>query len=163
MVSQGFLIEKTKPIAGTNGIVPQNITGAAKATAWIGLKQGRKLRFVILGGAWAGGTPAVTLTQASDAAGTGDKALAFTRHFTVSGDTVTEVAVTSNTFNLADAANQMVIIEVDASDLDVNNNFSYVKLNIASPGANADFLAVFAEVYDLLHSGKPSTLPTVLT
>lgn len=162
MHGQGFLIEKTKAPASDKGIGPIDITGAAKETAWIGLKHGRRVQFKIMAGAWAGGTSAVTLQQAQDASGTGAKALSFTRRFSISGDTVTETTVTSDTFNIS-AANQTDIIEVDESDLDHNNGFEYVKLLTASPGANADLLCVTPTVYDLGISGKPSTLPSCLT
>lgn len=162
MQSQGFMVEQVKSPASDKGIGPIDITGAAKTTAWIGLKRGNRVQFKLMAGAWAGGTAAVTLEQATDASGSGGKALAFTRRFSVSGDTVTETTVTSNTFNLS-AANQTDIIEIVASDLDVNNGFAYVRLLTASPGANADLLCVTVQVYDLDINGKPSTLPSCLT
>ena len=92
-------------------------------------------------GAWAGGTAAVTLKQALTVAGGSSKALAFTSMWVNTAgapDTFTKTAVVSNTFNL-DTANLLYLIEVVASDLDVDNVFDCVGVNIASPGANADF------------------------
>lgn len=162
MQGQGFLIEKTKTVASDKGIGPIDTNGAAKTTSWIGLRQGQRLQFKIMAGAWAGGSAAVTIAQATDAAGTGSKAVSFAKRYSIAGDTVTETTVTSNTFNIS-SANQTDVVEIDASMLDADGGFSYVQLLTASPGANADLLCVTAQVYDLGISGKPSTLPSVLT
>ena len=177
MNSQGFLIEKIKLCAAGNGIVPQNMTGATPTSAWIGLKAGRRACITIVTGAWAGGTSAVTLLQASDNTGTGSKALAMSRYWlfpasgaalttpatgTANSDTPAETAVISNTFNIAATANTAYVIEVDCGDLDQNNGFSYFSLNLATPGSNADLICAIIQVYDLGISGKPATLPSAL-
>lgn len=58
---------------------PKNYTGAAVTKKFVSLKLYGKLTIVIKTGAWAAGTAAVTLKQATDVAGTGAKALAFTK------------------------------------------------------------------------------------
>ncbi len=159
---QGLLLENAKLI---NAFVPLNITGSAQTSSWIALTFWRRVCFLIMGGAWAGGTPAVTLNQAQDNAGTGSKALAFTRYFlfdTTTLDKPVETAVTSNTYNLAAQANQTNAIEVHAQDLDIANGFNHVQLAVASPGANADLLAIAAIAYDSNWAGKPATLPSAL-
>lgn len=88
---------------------------------------------------------AITLTQAKDAAGTGAKALSFAKayrvpnwgatpaadlkweEFTVANDTFTS----PNTNNLAIA----YMIEIEDETLDRDNDFRFVRLNMAS-GAN---------------------------
>jgi hypothetical protein len=60
----------------------------------------------------------------------------------LTGTTYTKTAVTSDTFNLPAVANTLNVLEIDADDLDVENGFDCVRLNIASPGANADLIAV---------------------
>jgi hypothetical protein len=122
---------------------PKNYTGAAVTKKYVSLKNYTRLTILIQTGAWAAGTAAVTLAQATAVAGTGTKALAFTKQYNdeATSGTLVETAVTSNTFNLT-TANKLYVIEVDVESLDVNNAFDCVSVDIASPGANADFYGV---------------------
>jgi len=127
------------------GAVPIDTTGAAVTGDYVSMKDFSHLTITIMQGAWAGGTPAVTLKQATDVAASGEKALGFTKYWTkvgLTGTTYTETAVTSNTYNLGAVANTINVIEVDAADLDVDGGFDCVRLGIATPGANADLIAV---------------------
>jgi hypothetical protein len=140
--------------------VPLDTTGAAVAGDWFNLKYYGKVAFVIMQGAWAGGTPAVTLEQATSAAGAGAKALAFTKRWSkvaLTGTVFAETAVTSDTFNLPATANTVTVVEVDAEELDTDNGFTYVHIAVASPGANADLIAVLALLGDPRYSGAPAT------
>lgn len=125
-------------------IVPKDATGAAQAGQWISMKYYRQLTILLMQGAWAGGTPAVTLTQAQNVAGLNPKPLAFSKRYQQAFNTgatgYVESAVVSNTFNLPATANQMHILEVDAATLDSNNGYDCVQVNIASPGAFADLV-----------------------
>jgi hypothetical protein len=126
------------------GAVPLDTTGAAVTGDYVSMKDYRHLTIIIQQGAWAGGTPAVTLKQATAVAGTGEKALSFSKRWTkvaLTGTTFTETAVTSDTFNLPATANTMNVLEIDAEDLDVANGFDCVRLGIATPGANADLIS----------------------
>jgi hypothetical protein len=160
---QGFLVENAKLI---NALKPKDITGAAQNSGYINMGRGKRCCFVIQGGTWAGGTPAVTITQATDSSGTGAKALSFSRCFTQNDTTYTdkptEVTGLSGSQALIAQASQMLIIEVHAQDLDLANAFNWIRINVASPGANADLLSCLAIVYDLPFAGKPATLPTAL-
>lgn len=132
------MIECLKPCWANE---PKNYTGAANTIQYVSMKLYGRLLIFIQTGAWAGGTAAVTLKQATAVAGTANKALAFTTMWVntaVAPDTFTKTAVASNTFNL-DTANLLYVIEVVDSDLDVGNAFDCVGVNIASPGSNADF------------------------
>lgn len=79
---------------------------------------------------------AVTLKQATAVAGTGEKALAFDTMYAnldaAAGDTLTETAVTSNTFTTltTDNKNAIYVIEVKASDLDVANGFDCLRVDV---------------------------------
>jgi hypothetical protein len=85
---------------------------------------------------------AVTLLQASDVAGTGAKALAFTTMWantdTAASDTLVETAVTSNTFTTSATNSKALkyVIEVQASDLDVAGGFDCVRIDVASSVAS---------------------------
>lgn len=87
---------------------------------------------------------AVTLLQAQAVAGTGAKALAFTKMWAneatsittsvITGETFTETAVTANTFTTltTNDLNSVYVIEVKASDLDVANGFDCVRMDVLS-------------------------------
>jgi hypothetical protein len=124
-------------------VEPKNYTGAACTAKYVSMKNYTKLTILIQTGAWAGGTAAVTLSQATAVAGTSAKALSFAKQFndeTTSG-TLAEVAVASDTFTIG-TANKLYVIEVDVASLDVANSFDCVSIAIATPGANADFYGV---------------------
>jgi len=52
----------------------------------------------------------------------------------------------SDTFNLS-TANTVHVIEVEASDLDLANNFDCFRVSVASPGANNDFYGIMIYLY----------------
>lgn len=127
-------------------VAPKDITGAAQVGDWISLKNYTHCTIILIQGAWAGGTPAVTLQQALDVTGATPKALSFNRRWSKvglgAGSTFAAAAVTADTFNLPAAANTITIIEVDGDDLDVTNGYDCIAVNVASPGVNADLLTV---------------------
>lgn len=140
--------------------IPLDTTGAAVAGDWYNMKHYGTAVFIIQQGAWAGGTPAVTLEQATSAAGAGAKALAFTKRFTkvaITGAGLVETAVVSNTFNLPNTPNTMNVLEVNAEELDTEGGFTYVHVAIASPGAFGDLIAGIAILSQPRYSGAPGT------
>lgn len=146
--------------------VPIDTNGAGQDGDWINLKYWRRALIVIMKGAWAGGTPAVTLQQATDATGSGAKALSFAKQLkgtALTADQPSINTVTSDTFNLAATANEFHLIDVHSQDLDLANNFAYIRVRVASPGANADLIAGLYILGDGTWAGKPSTLPTAIT
>lgn len=131
---------------------PLDITGAGADGDWVKFT-GQRMIVALHCGAWAGGTSAVTLQQATSAAGAGAKTLGFTKRFLrAQGGLLVETAVAANTFNL-DTANDLVLIEIDADQLDVNGDFAYVRVRAASPGANADLLEAAYWIGDLRYKG----------
>lgn len=154
------LIERAKVIAAAP---PKDYTGAAMTAKYISMKNVDRVSILINVGAWAGGTAAVTLAQATDVSATGAKALSFTKQWNdvVADGTLVETAVAANTFNIDSTyANKQIVIEVDAADLDVNNDFDCLTLAIASPGANSDFYSVEYVCLGLRY--QEDTPPTVL-
>lgn len=161
-MSQGRLLERLRPVPAA---VPIDTTGAAVAGDFVSMKQHKRLMVVIMQGAWAGGTPAVTLKQASDAAGTGEKALSFTEYWqgtALTDSILARTAVSSDTFNLAATANLFTVIEIHRNDLDMDNGFTHVRVGIASPGANADLVAVLYILGDPDFAGGPANKPSVI-
>ena len=159
---QGRLTEQSR---NAGMIVPQDVNGTATTTAWVNTQDYVRIQFVILQGAWAGGTPAVTLLQAPVSSGAGSKALAFDTYYqsTLTSDVPTVTAVISNTFNLPNQANTVTMIEVHTQDLDTTNGFKFVQLAIASPGSHSDLLAATAILYEPGWAGLPTTGRTVLS
>lgn len=159
---QGLAIENGKFVwAGA----PKDTTGAIFAGDWVHLVDYRNLAIILLQGAWAGGTPAVTLNQSKSAAGGSSKALAFSTVYQTTGltvDTPVITAVVANTFNLVATANSMNVIEVQQKDLDFMNGFDWVNFSIATPGANADLIAALYYLYNPRWAAKPSILPTAI-
>lgn len=146
--------------------VPIDTTGAARTGDYYSLKDYQGIVFVIAQGAWAGGTPAVTLKQATAVAGTGAKALSFTEKYSkvaLTGGVNVLAAVASDTFNLTATANRIEMIEVSAADLDRANGYDCVGLDVASPGANADLIAIVAILYGARYQGDPALVPNALT
>lgn len=128
-------------------IPPANYTGAASTDIYVSTRNGPHVTFIITTGAWAAGTAAVTLLQATSVAAGGAKALAFDTMYTNATDTTTSLlvatTVAANTFNLSVAA-ATYVIEVDAASLDTTNNFDCVCVHVATPGANNDYYSAVA-------------------
>ena len=156
-----FSVEMGKYVSA---FVPIDTTGAGQTGDYVNLKHYRRCAIILQSGAWAGGTAAVTLNQATSAAGGSAKALAFTRYWlytALTSDDPVLTTVTSNTFNIT-AANKTHVIEVHVNDLDINNNFYWLNVATATPGANADLLVGNYYLYDAAHSMKADDSPTVI-
>lgn len=159
---QGRILENCRVVPA---LLPKDITGAAQEGDWVSVKHWRRCLTVLQQGAWAGGTPAVTFEQATDAAGTGAKALAYSERWdatALTDDTPARTAVASDTSNLANAANGLMMVEHHQQDLDVAGGFTHLRVKVATPGANADLLAAFYLLGDGRYSGKPDTLPSAI-
>ena len=140
--------------------VPIDTTGAAVTGDYYSMKDYGHITFIITQGAWAGGTPAVTIKQATDVAGTDEKALNLDWYWVQTGLTgtgYTKTAVTSDTFNLAATANRITVIEVEADSLDTTGGFDCVRLGVASPGSNADLISAVAILSQPRYSGATTS------
>ncbi len=111
---------------------------------WVSLKHYGKCLFVLFGAAGtAGDDPTITLEQATAVAGTGAKALNFTRidskvgTLTGVGQFTTTTQAATNTYvdTVSAEAQKIICIEVDAADLDVDNGFDCVRASIADTGS----------------------------
>ena len=132
----GRLIDVLKPVIGC---APAALTSTAGDGDYVSMKGYSKLTILlaVLNGTTVTGG-AVTLKQATAVAGTGEKALSFSKMYAVidaaAGDTLTETAVVSDTFT-TDTTNSkqlLYVIEVDADDLDQANGFDCVRVDVAS-------------------------------
>ena len=109
---------------------------------------------------------AVTLKQATAVAGTSEKALAFDKMWAltdtsvassvITGEDLTETAVTSNTFTTSTTndKNQIYCMEIHSSDLDVANGFDCVRLDGLSQANSVS--CVIGILSDARYSGAAS-------
>lgn len=123
-------------------VAPIDIEAAGATGTSISLKHWDHCTIIIQTGAWTAGNAACDLDQDTSVTPTGAvKTLAFTSYWTndgaVGSNTLTKTACAS-TFN-ADVAAATYVIEIDADDLDADNNFDCLHLDIGDPasgGAN---------------------------
>lgn len=136
-----LLVERAKIIGVNPG--SSNMANTAMTAKYVSLKNYNHLTIIIHSGAWAGGTAAVSLLQATDVSASGAQALEFDYQWTgtVASGLLTRTAVTSDTFNIS-VANTLHVIEIDADSLDRDDNFDCVTLVVATPGANNDYYNV---------------------
>ena len=81
---------------------------------------------------------AITLKQATAVAGTAEKALGFDNYYanldTGAADTLALTTATSNTFTTStvNTKNLLYVLDIEASDLDVDNGFDCVRVGTAN-------------------------------
>lgn len=137
----GRLDEQVTTVVAAAGLL---LTSTLGDTTYVSLKNFRKIQIVISiadGTTVTGST--ITLKQATAVAGTGEKALAFTRMLAnvdyAASKTMVETAVTSNTFTTqtTNSKDSLYIIEVNSEDLDVANGFDCIRLDGTGHAATA--------------------------
>lgn len=122
------------------------LTGATGDGAYVSLKNYRRVTVVIdITNATTVTGTVVTLKQATAVAGTGEKALAFTRMLANTDvgagnapSNYTETAVSSNTFTTSTTNSKRLryIIEVDSEQLDMANGFDCFRVDADSASAS---------------------------
>lgn len=149
------LLDKGKVVLGLAAVVPSTST-----PDYVSLKAHQKLTVIIISkNATTVTGSAITLKQATTVAAGSEKALAFTKRWTcadcTAADTLVETAVTANTFTTqaVNSKNSIDVIEVDADDLDADNNFDCVR------AGTGDATAATLTVLYILHGPRYS--PTI--
>lgn len=137
------------------GCAPAALTSTAGDGDYVSLKNFSHLTIVISvlnGNTVTGG--AITLIQATEVAGSTTKALGFSKAWRnidcAAGDTLSEFTVSSDTFttDTTNGKQLMYVIEIEATDLDINNDYDCVRVDSASM-ANA-----VGSVLYILHGAK---------
>lgn len=153
------------------GFVPVNMATAANNGDWVQLKDYESLLIVLFKGAGASGEPpTLTVQQATAAAGTGAKALNFTRIYTKNNADVTTIgqwtetiAAAGNTYALAAGDTQAIVaIEIKGDDLDVTNGFCFVQGSVADVGATSQIGGVLYILGKPRYGAAPASLPTAI-
>lgn len=142
---------------------PVDLSAGDNNGDWVSLKSYDRCAAVLLCAAGtAGDDPIVQLEQAQDNAGTGAKALNFTRiRHKVGATALAGVgqwtlmeqapAAAYDTAAIDGAENEaLVAVEVQAADLDVNGGFNYVRMTVPDVGGNAQLGCGFY----LLHAAR---------
>lgn len=129
-------------------IVPVNLAAGANAGDWVSLKNYRRATFIFLAGVGAAGQdPTLAFKQATSVSGGDEKTLETVERIdTKQGSslaaigTFTKVEQTAGdeyTNDTAGETQNLWVVDVLAEDLDVNNGFDCVTVNIADTGSTA--------------------------
>lgn len=136
-----LLVEEAQIVAA---IIPVDSQTGANNGDYVSLKNyGRCTILVYKAAGVAGDDPVLTVTQAQDVAGTGVKALNFTRIDAKVGTqtgigtftTVSQTAANTYTDTVSAEAQALFAIEFKSEDLDVNNGFDCLKIAVPDTGA----------------------------
>ena len=127
-----------------NQFSPKDINGAAQGGNYnhVSLRNYQGCFAEVQVGAHSGAATAVTIKQAKNVEGNGNKALSFDRYYKQAvaaspqqeSDMWVEVTGASGTFNIA--ANHNYIIPIRPAMLDVTNDFDCVRVEVAAAGAS---------------------------
>jgi hypothetical protein len=161
----------------TFAFLPVNMATAANTGDWICLKNYHRCLILLLkdGGA-AGEDPTITLQQATDNAGTGEKALTVitevyykqttdltddtdSEALTFTRTTQTAASTYTDTTSAEDEAIWMIDIKTDL--LDVDNGFDYIQASVADVGDTSQIGTVLYIPYEPRYSGQ--ACPAVIT
>lgn len=143
-----------------NIILPVSVTTAQGGNLpFISMKNAQHASIVINIGAGSGTAPTISLQQAKNVEGNGNKALAFTKVWKqVPGtspldqtDLWTEIDVTGNA--ITGVANERFRIELDAAQLDVDNGYDCFRFHMTAPGISL-VMSVHAELTNLRYTGE---------
>lgn len=128
-------------------ITPINLATGANTGDWVSLKGYHGCAIVCYSSdsVTAGDDIDFTIEQATAVAGTGNKALTFTRIWDKTGNTIPAGTYTlttqaaSNTYTDIDSAENawIGVIDIKADDLDVDGGFDCIQCSIADTGTNA--------------------------
>lgn len=158
------LVDNRKLIVGFPAAVPSTST-----SSFISLKNYNASSILIaVNNATTVTGSAISLTQATNVSGANAKALAFTKVFanldTGASDLLVETVVSGNTFTtlLTNSKSALYVIEVSPSSLDIQNNFTSIRVALATGAA-----CTISVIYALggrspRYFGSVTDLPTAL-
>jgi len=158
-------------LSANSKLVVRDAVGAA-ATQFttdantVNMKGYNRCRAVLILTQSGAGTGTVTLKQSTVAAGTDEKALAFAEYWKNETGTTTDALtlVTASTLTTAGAATatNMYVFEIRADQLDIDNAFTFVRLDLVSLSNNTA-ACLFYELYEPRVAKGPDAMPTAIT
>lgn len=147
-MSEGFLEKNTI----VSAFVPVDMQTANNEGDWVSFaKYDRCLIVLFKGIGTAADDPIFNLQQADSLSGGNAKDLLFTvihkkvgaQITTLDFSRVTQTAATSHTDAVSAEAEAIMAVEVKADELDVDNGFNWIRLDIANIGSNAQLGCAF--------------------
>ena len=171
MVAAKYLGEVLDLVMAFRPIDMQDAAGEHVTGDWVSMRNCERILCVLLGGVGTNGQdPVFTVEQASTNTGTGAKALTFDTIYRkqaatdlLSTGVWAETAQTAaNTYTNTDAAEQVKIhvVEIKATDLDVDGGFDHVRLTVPDVGGAAQ---LGAGLYILVGPSYPNKPANVLS
>jgi hypothetical protein len=135
------------------GLAPVNLAAAANTGRWFSMRNCNAVNAILVTGiGTAGEDPVITFEQARNASGLGAKALTIRRvdekiggtGFTAGNDrwvrvaSITRIVPANSRTNTDSAENEAVqSFYILATDLDLANNYSHIRMNVADVGSGA--------------------------
>ncbi len=145
------------------GFVPSDLAAAAQSGDWVSLKNYDHVAVIVSKAAGAvGEIPTLTIQQAQDVAGTGAKAINFTRIDVKNGadlfaigqfTKVTQAA--GNTYAPAAGNTQLLaVVEFEGFELDKANGFDCIRATFADVGVTAQLASVLYLLGEARYAGQ---------
>lgn len=140
--------------------------GSAVDSDWISLKESQCVTLLVVlseGRAGAADDTTVVVRQASAAVGTGAKAFAPRRWYRKEDATDLPSTAALGWTERADGATNgdmtsILAVEIDASELDVENDFSYVSIRVPGVGSSGREATVIGIAGGMRHATDPTEL-----
>ena len=135
--------------------VPFDVGGGAMTGDWVSMENHNHCALIFCADiGLANHDPTLTVLQATANDGTGSKALNFTEVYQKEGATAINAVGTftkvsgqsDNTYSSATGGEneQLIVIEIDAHNLDVANGFKFVSMTVADVGSAGKLICVLA-------------------
>ena len=162
-LSQGHLAENAQLVPLQ---VPVDAGGGDITGDWVNMADFNHLELIYVADiGTTGEDPEITVLQATDNAGAGSKALKFTTIYEKEGATAInavgkftkQTQTSANTYKSASGGEneQLIVIPIDAQDLDQDNDFDHVSVTITDPGAAGKLVTVLALLTEPRYSQEP--------
>jgi len=151
-----------------SAFVPVDLKTGANDGDWVSLENYRRCSFVLFKGAGSvTEAPTITIEQAKTAAGSNAKTIAFTtiykkqsQDLATTGQFTKVTQTAAGTFTETSLGTDLaiVVIGVNAEDLDVENDFKFVRGRVADPGTTAQIGAGLYILTSPRYTPPPSAL-----
>ena len=155
------------------GIVPVDLQTGANDGDWVSLETYNRILCVLhTAVGTAGDDPTITMEEAQDAAGAGAQALNFTRIyvkqatpdlFAVAQWTeVVQAAASTYTDLVSAELSKIWCVEIRASDLDVDDGYTHIRMRVADVGGNAQLGAILYIASEPRYPAAPADMRGII-
>jgi len=155
------------------GFKPVDLQDGANSGDYVSLQNYKGCAVVFMSAVGtAADDPTLTIQQASDVAGTGVKALNFTviarkqaaTDLSAVGQWTRTTQTAANTYTEATSAEQdsIWVVDFDADELDVDNDFDCIRATVADVGSNEQLGVLFYVLYKASYPAAAANMLSVL-